>query len=154
QILVPVDAEIGVVAALHQDRRAAERQRLLALLEDDRPRQHVALAGVAGPAIEGAERAVGVADVRVVQVAVDDERDDPRVGAAVPGLVGAPSHSHEVARAQELRGVGVGDPLAAEGAVEDLGDAHPATSASSTNRSSGTTSSSTANAARSQNTKK
>ena len=31
QILVPVDVEVGMVAALHQQRRAAERERLLDL---------------------------------------------------------------------------------------------------------------------------
>ena len=121
EVLVPVDAEVGVVAALHEDRRPAERQRLLDLLEDDGPRQHVALARVARPAVEGAERAVGVADVRVVEVSVDDERDDAGVGAPVSQLVGRPADRDEVARAQQLGRVVVGDPLALEGAVEDLG---------------------------------
>jgi hypothetical protein len=60
QILVVVDAEIGVVASLHEQAGAAERQCLLDLLEDDRLRQQVALALVAGAAVEGAEVAVGV----------------------------------------------------------------------------------------------
>ena len=64
-----------MVAALHQHAGAAERERLLDLLEDHRLRQQVALAPVAGAAVEGAEVAVGDADVRVVDVAVDDERD-------------------------------------------------------------------------------
>ena len=63
------------MAALHQHRGAAERERLLDLLVDHGLRQHVALARVARAAVEGAEVAVGDADVRVVDVAVDDERD-------------------------------------------------------------------------------
>ena len=52
--------------------------------------------------------------------------------------------AHQVARAQELGSVVVGEPLALERAVEHLSDAHPGTSASSTKRSSGTESSSPA----------
>ena len=123
QVLVPVDAQVGVVAALHEDRRPAQRQRLLDLLEDHRPRQHVALAGVARSPVEGAERAVGVADVRVVQVSVDDERDDAGVGPPVSQLVGRPADRDEVARPQELGRVVVGDPLALERARSRISEA-------------------------------
>ena len=82
EVLVVVDAEVRVVPALHEDARAADRERLLDLLVDDRLREEVALGAVAGPAVEGAEVAVGDADVRVVDVPVDDERDPVRVGAA------------------------------------------------------------------------
>ena len=44
EILVVVDPEVGVVAALHQHAGAAERERLLDLLVDHRLRQQVALA--------------------------------------------------------------------------------------------------------------
>ena len=63
------------------------RERLLDLLVDHRLRQQVALARSPGPPVEGAEVAVGDADVRVVEVAVDDERDPRRVGAAGAELV-------------------------------------------------------------------
>ena len=105
QILVPLDAEVGVVAALHEDGGAAERQRLLDLLEDDGLGQRVALAGVARPAVERAELAVGVTDVGVVQVAVDDERDHAGLGRAVAQLVRDPADGHQVARAQERAGL-------------------------------------------------
>ena len=75
EILVVVDPEVGVMAALHEEPGAADRERLLDLLVDHRLRQEVALAHVAGPAVERAEVAVGDADVRVVEVPVDDERD-------------------------------------------------------------------------------
>src|SRR5712691_8287480 len=80
KILVVVDPEVGVMAPLHEETRSADRERLLDLLEDDRLRKQVALARVERQAVEGAEVAVRVADVRVVEVAVDDERDARRVG--------------------------------------------------------------------------
>ena len=106
QILVPVDVEVGVVAALHQERRAAERQRLLDLLEDHRPRQDVALAAIARAAVEGAEVAVGDADVGVVDVAVDDERDlvrDRRCDRAPRRRRGRPPRGRASAAARRRR---------------------------------------------------
>ena len=97
EIFVVVDAEIRMVAALHQEPGTAELEGLLDLLEDDRLRQQVALACVAGAAVEGAEVAVGVADVRVVEVAVDDERDAVGVRVAVPDLVRSAPDGDEVA---------------------------------------------------------
>jgi hypothetical protein len=76
------------VATLHEDARAADCERLLDLLEDDRLREQVALGAVAGAAVEGAEVAVGDADVRVVDVPVDDERDPAGVAVSRTQLVG------------------------------------------------------------------
>src|SRR5205814_1220657 len=121
EILVVVDAEVGVVAALHEEAGAAERERLLDLLEDDRLRQQVALALVARPAVEGAEVAVGDAEVRVVEVAIDDEGDALRVVQPVADLVRGAPDGDEVAGAQELDGVLVRDPFAGNCALEDLG---------------------------------
>src|SRR5262249_54221655 len=100
--------------ALHQEAGAAERERLLDLLEGDRLRPQGALACVAWAAIEGAEVAVRVADVRVVEVPVDDERDPVRVGFAVAQLVRRAPDGDEVARLEELDRFGVGDALAVE----------------------------------------
>ena len=122
EILVVVHPEIGMVAALHEQAGAAERERLLDLLEDHRLRQQVALAPVTGTAVEGAEVAVRVADVRVVQVAVDDEGDAARVGPARPALVGDPADRDELARAQQRQRVLIGDPLAGARLLEDLTD--------------------------------
>ena len=85
--------------------------------------QQVRLAAVAGAPVEGAEVAVGDADVRVVDVAVDDEGD--RVGVGAPGteLVGRAARPRQVARLEQRNGVVVGDALALERAVEDR--AHP-----------------------------
>src|SRR5947208_12848907 len=97
EVFVVVDAEIRVVPSLHQDTRPAERERLLDLLEDDRLWQEVALSAVTGPPVEGTEVAVGHADVRVVDVPVDDERHPSRIGAAGAELVGSPADRNEVA---------------------------------------------------------
>ena len=75
QILVPLDRQVGIVAALQQQLHAAERDRLVDLLEDLLEAEDVALAGADRP-VERAEVAARDADVRVVDVAVDDVGDD------------------------------------------------------------------------------
>ena len=155
EILVVVDPEVGMVAALHEEAGAAERERLLDLLEDDRLRQQVALVAVARAAVEGAEVAVGDADVRVVQVPVDDERDAVRVGLAAAQLVRDAADRDEVARVEERDRLVVGDALAGERLVEDLGDGRPRVmprpAPAATKRSSGTWSSSPTSRAISRN---
>src|SRR5579864_1415213 len=150
EILVIVDSEIRVMSALHEQPRAAERERLLDLLEDDGLRQNVALPRVAGPPIERAEIAVGVADVRVVEVAVDDERDAQGIVLAVAHLVRDATDGHEVARAEQRERLVVGDALAFECLLECLVHA-TAAPVVCTKRSSGTTSSSPASRAISRN---
>ncbi len=155
EVLVVVDGEVGVVPALHEDAGAADRECLLDLLEDDRLRQQVALGAVAGPAVEGAEVAVGDADVRVVDVAIDDERDPAGVGAPGPERLGGPADRDEVLRLEERQRLGVGDPLAVEGLLENCADAvlHAGTTSPSTKRRSGMRSSSPASRASSMNVK-
>ena len=134
-----------MVASLHEEAGAADRERLLDLLVDHRLRQEVALAHVSRPPVEGAEVAVGDADVRVVEVPVDDERDLRRIRHAVADLVGDATDSDEIARPQQRDRVLVRDPLAVERLLEHLvdggdglgGDRHAGTS-SRTKRSSGT----------------
>src|SRR4029453_6489005 len=109
--------------ALHQQARASDREGLLDLLEDHRLRQQVALARVARPAVERAEVAVRVADVRVVEVPVDDERDPRRVALAVADLVGEAADRDEVAALKERDRILVADALAGERLLERLGHA-------------------------------
>ena len=142
-----------MMPALHQQARSADRERLLDLLVDDGLRQEVALTPVSGPAVEGAEIAVRHADVRVVQVPVDDERHPARVVQPVSdGVRNAPDRD-EIARAKEGDCILLGDALSVEGLVEHLAngrlrcdDAHTRASAG-TKRSSGTCSSSPASLA-------
>ena len=122
EVLVVVDGEVGVVAALHEDAGAADCERLLDLLEDDGLREQVALGAVAGPAVEGTEVAVGDADVRVVDVPVDDERDPAGVGATRSERLRRLADRDELLRLEQLERLGVGDPLAVERLVEDPRD--------------------------------
>ena len=75
EILVPLNRQIRIVAALQQELIAADRDRLVDLLEDLLEAEHVAFAR-SHRAIERAEVAARDADVRVVDVAVDDVGDD------------------------------------------------------------------------------
>ena len=62
-------------STLHQHARAAERNRLVDLGADLIDGADISV-GRARPAIERAERADHIADVRVVDVAIDDVGDD------------------------------------------------------------------------------
>ena len=75
QIEIPLERDVGVVTALHQNLHAADRFQLVDLAADFFVRQQVAL-GMFGPAIERAEFAVRDADVGVVDVSIDDVRHD------------------------------------------------------------------------------
>ena len=75
QILVPLDRQVGIVAALQQQLPAAERDRLVDLAEDLLEAEDVAF-GRSDRPVERAEVAARDADVRVVDVAVDDVGDD------------------------------------------------------------------------------
>src|SRR5258708_36571232 len=75
QIFVPFDAKGRVQSALHQHTRAAQGNRLVNLRANLVDRAHVSIRG-ARPSIKRAERADYIADVRVVDVAIDDVSDD------------------------------------------------------------------------------
>jgi len=62
-------------SALHQNAGAAEGYCLVNLSQNLIHRAHVGV-GRAGPAIECAERTDDVADIRVIDVAIDDVGDD------------------------------------------------------------------------------
>ena len=83
EILVPLDRQIGVVAALQQELHAADGDRFVDLAEDLVEAEDIPF-GVPDGSIERAEVAARDADVRVVDVAVDDVGDD-----AVGVLAGA-----------------------------------------------------------------
>src|SRR3569623_39219 len=75
QVKIPLHGECRMMAALHENLRAAERHRFLYfaihLLESDDVSIRVALC-----AIERAELAIDVANVGVVNVAINDVSDD------------------------------------------------------------------------------
>src|SRR6185437_12173035 len=73
--LVPLDAEVGVMAALQHDLRRTEVHRLAATLDNVIDAAHPALVRLRSP-VEGAETARGDANVGVVDVAIDQIRGD------------------------------------------------------------------------------
>ena len=75
QVEVVIDAELRMMAALHENLRAADGFEFLDLCADLLGREDVAVVVALGPH-EGAELAVDVADVRVIDVPVDDVGDD------------------------------------------------------------------------------
>src|SRR5262245_46670236 len=75
QIFVPLDRNVRIVATLQQELSAIERDRLFDRLRDLLEAERVALARSDGP-VERTELATRDAHVRVVDVAVDDVRDD------------------------------------------------------------------------------
>ena len=81
QILVPLDIKIRMQPALHQNARAAEGDRLVDPFADLLDRMDVCVR-LARPPVERTERADDVADVRIIDVTVDDVGDD--VGRILP----------------------------------------------------------------------
>ena len=74
QILVPLDLQVGMQAALHQNTRTAQIDGLLNLVEDHVLGVHIAFFVAHGP-VESAEAAILSAEIGVVDVAIDDVAD-------------------------------------------------------------------------------
>ena len=75
QIQIPLERDVWVVSALNEDLNATECFRFVDLRADLLERQRVAFA-VLRSTIECAESAIGDADIRVIDIAVDDVSDD------------------------------------------------------------------------------
>jgi hypothetical protein len=89
-----------VQSTLHQDPRPAESNRLVNLRADFVERPHISV-GCAGPAIESAERTHNVADIRVVDIAVDDVGDYVVWMFPLPDFVGGSANCSDVMRFQQ-----------------------------------------------------
>src|SRR5690606_16359072 len=75
--------------------------------------------------VERAERAELLADVRVVDIAVDDVADDAVAMAGLPDGVGRGAEVEQIRLLEESGGLLGGDAAAGGGAIEYLsGDAH------------------------------
>jgi hypothetical protein len=89
QVQIPLLGQLRVMAALHQDLRPAKRERLLDLLVQLVERNDIRVV-IFLRAIKGAELAIDVANVGVVDVPIDDIGDDfaaaPVVGAGAGNL--------------------------------------------------------------------
>src|SRR5262245_36669503 len=116
-----------MMAPLHQDAGPPKRQGLLDLGVERLLRVEIPL-GVPRVAVEGAEGAANHADVRVVDVAIDDVRDD-RLGVKAPAhAIGRHAEIEKRSLAQEQQGVHCPKALAGGDALEnrvDLGRAAP-----------------------------
>ncbi len=106
QVLIPLDAQLRMQAALHQDARAAQVDGLLNLFEDDFLRMDVAF-GVAHGPVEGAEAAIFGAEIGVVDVAVDDVADhafrDAACGAPASAAMPMPIRSSLLIQVDRFR---------------------------------------------------
>src|SRR5205823_2109936 len=100
KFFVPLDTELWVQSALHQHARSAERDCLVNLLANLFKGLDVRVR-LSGPSVEGAEGADDVADVRVVDVAVNDVRDDAFGVFATPNLVRRHAHTRDVVRLEK-----------------------------------------------------
>src|SRR3954453_17110300 len=94
QVLVPFERQVWIVAALEQQLPTAQRDRLVDLPEDLLEPEHVAFRRT-HRTIKGTEVTARHADVRVIDVAIDDVSDD---------LVGVLASAHGVSQfAKERR---------------------------------------------------
>src|SRR4051794_32051913 len=84
QIQVPLQRQLRMVPALHQDLGAAERDGLFNLLIDFVMGDYVRILVSLDP-VEGAELAVNIADVCIIDIAVHDIADD-LVPATIIGI--------------------------------------------------------------------
>ena len=111
QLLVELDPEVGVQPALEEDLVAAEGERLLDLGRELLLAEQVAfLRGQV--AVERAERALGHAHVRVVDVAVDDVGDEPLGVQPLADGVGQHPELEQRGVADEGDALVAGEPLA------------------------------------------
>jgi len=75
QVQIPLLGQFGVMAALQQNLCPAQRERLLDLPVQLVQRNHIGVV-ILFRAIKGAELAIHVADVGIVDIAIDDVGDD------------------------------------------------------------------------------
>ena len=86
QVDIPIEPELGMMAALHQDLHPAGRGQFIEFLVDLLASQDVMVVVLLG-AIKRAELAIDVADVGVIDVAIDDISHDLAPAAVVVFLL-------------------------------------------------------------------
>src|SRR5215471_4608093 len=82
QIQIPLLGQFRMVTSLHQNLRSAERNGLLDLLIDFIEGDHISITIFLGP-IKGAKLAINVANVGVIDIAIDNVSDNFLSAAAV-----------------------------------------------------------------------
>ena len=111
KILVPLDLEVRMQSALHQHAGAAQIERLLNLFEDRFLGKDVAFVMPHRP-IEGAEAAIFRAEVRVVDVAIDDVGDDALGMPLAADGVGLHTDPYKIRGIEEIERFFAGNHLA------------------------------------------
>jgi len=104
EVLIPFDIEVRMQTTLHQHACTAELDRLIDPFADLLDRMDVRIRLSRTP-IERAKRANYIANVRVINIAVDDVRDD--IGRVVlhPDLVRGKADPHKIVRFEQCRAV-------------------------------------------------
>ncbi len=107
QPLKPIDLEVGVEAALHEHSGAAHFDCLANLFVDRLEVEDVALSGhlALERPVEGAECAVLGAEIRVVDVAIDDVADDALGMEPASDGVGLHAKAYQVVGAEMVEGL-------------------------------------------------
>src|SRR5882672_706166 len=118
QVFIPFDVEVGVQSALHQNSGAAEGNRLIDLLADFFQRANVSVRG-ARPAVERAEGTYDIADIRIVDVAVDYVSDNVVLVSPLANLVSRNADPGNIMRFEQRGAIFEGKPLALEGPVQN-----------------------------------
>src|SRR5262249_31162218 len=109
-LFIPLDLQIRMQPALHQHAGAADLHGLANLLVDRVKVQHIALGAsrTFDRRVEGAESAVLGAEIRVINVAVDDVGDHTfRMQLAAYGIR-LHADPDQIVRAEHLQGLGFG----------------------------------------------
>ncbi len=96
QILVPLDIKIRMQPALHQHAGAAEIDRFVDAFTNLLDRMHISVR-LSWPSVKSAERADDVANVGVIDVAVDDVGDDIAGIFALADLICSKADADEIA---------------------------------------------------------
>lgn len=118
EVLVPLDVEIRMQAALHQHARSAKLDRLVNALLDLLHRMDVCIR-FTRPPIERAEGADDVANVRIIDVTVDDVGYDVGVVLASAYLVGGKADPQDILRFEERRAIFGRKPFARKCFIEN-----------------------------------
>jgi hypothetical protein len=108
QIFVPLDLQVGMQAALHQDAGAPQVQRFLDLGEDGLVVVDVPF-GVAHGPVEGAKTAIFRTKIRVINVAVDDIRNHTFGMILLAEGVGRHTDTDQIVGTEKVEGFGVRD---------------------------------------------
>src|SRR5262249_28527540 len=101
QVLVPLDCELRMQAALHQNACASEVEGLLNFVEDHFLGVHITLGMAHGP-VKGAKAAIFGAEIGVIDVAVDDVAGDSFRMQLTARLVGSHADSDEVVAPEQV----------------------------------------------------